>query len=235
MQKFFIITLVCLIAAGCSKFQSEETPIDETEGLVTYTAPNTTSVGIKKAGEEQPLTDAVYTCIHSCFGCLIAEREPDANDEVTFDMLDAASAARLSNLSYDGVMAVAEGFVLEKADDLYFLARGTTCPEGPKQQILFRDSLVFTQSGNKWGVYGITADKYDKIAVIRQNGTSGFYLAAQDKENVLLLDDGGKIVRQGLSLAIFDKLDRQSQKFAGKKWGDDTIFGMTVANFKASL
>lgn len=235
MSKLFITALMFLIACGCNKFQPEETPIDGTDGLVTYTAPDTPSVGIKKAGAKSVLTEAVYTYVHSCLGYLIAEREPDANDEVTFDLLDNTSAANLTGMSYEGIMALAEGFVMENAGDLYFLARGTKQPVGPKQQVLFRDSLVFTQSSGKWGVVGITEDRYDKIAVIRQHTTPDFRLAVQEGKNCSLLDENGKILQKGLSPSIFDKLGKQSEKFADKKWGNDTILGMTVANYKAAL
>ena len=79
----------CLLAVSCNRFKSIETPIAGTKNLVTYTAENTSLVGIKAAGAETTLTAPLYVKAEAKYGYLIAQLgRQKADDPVKWALLD---------------------------------------------------------------------------------------------------------------------------------------------------
>lgn len=235
MKKIVFACLIGLLAVSCNKFKSVETPIEGSPDLVTYTAENTTLVGIKVANAEATLTDPVYVKVEAKYGYLIAQiGRKQHNDPVKWDLLDTAGKS-VTGKSYDKINYAPNYFILEDAVDKYYLKNGENTPLGPNQDYYLHADNVFFKHDGKWGVGPLKAE-WEKIIVLEQaDGKSFRYVVkVPGKVQWKIYDNTGKFIKNttAAKVALMEK-NAKVKKYADKKWGNDTTYGITVANVKA--
>lgn len=234
MKKLFFAALICLCAVSCDRFKSVEIPIEGTD-LVAYTAKGTQFVGIKHPGVKDKLTEPKYIKINYHYGYLICQIGMPSTGPVTWDLLDAKEAKSVTGSTYEKVIYTSAFFILQNGDDQYFLDNGATETIGPKQDFKVRGGLLFTKSGDKWGLHEVLDDKYDAITVIQQNGTDEYRLLVKLGDKYQLFDSAGTLLKSNVSSQAVKRLDTLSAKFGDVAWDDKPISGRTVANLKAAI
>ena len=133
MKKLVFACLACLLAVSCNRFKSVETPIAGTKNLVTYTAENTSLVGIKAAGAETTLTAPLYVKAEAKYGYLVAQLgRQKADDPVKWALLDTEGQS-VTGQTYDRVSYAPAYFMLENAAGKYYLKNGEKSAFGPYQ------------------------------------------------------------------------------------------------------
>ena len=234
MKKLFFAALICLFAVSCDRFKSVEIPIDGTD-LVAYTAKGTTFIGVKHPGVKTTLTEPLYVKVNHHNGYLICQIGMPSTGPVTWDLLDATEAKSVTGRTYDKVIYTSTFFILQSGDEQYFLSNGATDVIGPKQDFKSHGKLLFTKSGDKWGLNGVLNDQYDAITVIQQNGTDEYRLLVKLDDKYQLFDSEGNLLKKYVAPQAVKKLDTLSAKFADAMWDDKPISGRTVANLKTAI
>ena len=146
MKKLVFACLACLLAVSCNRFKSVETPIAGTKNLVTYTAENTSLVGIKAAGAETTLTAPLYVKAEAKYGYLIAQLgRQKADDPVKWALLDTEGQS-VTGQTYDRVSYAPAYFMLENAAGKYYLKNGEKSAFGP-----YQDCTVSASSSPRTG------------------------------------------------------------------------------------
>ena len=150
MKKLVFACLACLLAVSCNRFKSVETPIAGTKNLVTYTAENTSLVGIKAAGAETTLTAPLYVKAEAKYGYLIAQLgRQKADDPVKWALLDTEGQS-VTGQTYDRVSYAPAYFMLENAAGKYYLKNGEKSAFGPYQDFYLHGERVFFAKDGKW-------------------------------------------------------------------------------------
>lgn len=236
MKKVIFACLICLLAVSCNKFKSVETKIDGTENLVTYTAPNTTMVGIKQAEMPNPLTDPIYVKVEFKYGYLIGQiGRAQQKDPIKWNLLNKLGKS-VTGKSYDKIIYAPEYFILEDAIDKYFVKNGEDTLLGPNEDYFYANAdNVFFKHDGKWGVGPLMAE-WEKIVVLNQaDGKDIRYVVkVPGKIQWKIYDSTGKFVKNttAAKVSLMEK-NAKAKKYADKKWGNDTTYGITVANVKA--
>lgn len=235
MKKFVFAAFICLLAMSCNRFKSVETPIEGTENLVTYTAKETTMVGIKVANAENTLTEPIYVKVEAKYGYLIAQIGHTQNsDPVKWDLLNL-NGQSVTGKSYDQISFAPGYFILQNAVDKYFLKNGETTPFGPYQDFYVNGDRVFFAKEGKWGIGPLPA-QHEKIIVLEQADGKDFRYVAKfpDKKQWEMYDSTGKFLKK-ISAAKVAQMEKNAsaKKYADKKWGNENTYGLTVANIKA--
>lgn len=235
MKKLIFACLIGLLVVSCNKFKSIETPIEGTKNLVTYTAENTTLVGVKVANAENSLTQPVYVKVDAKYGYLIAQLgRKQHNDPIKWDLLDS-SGKSVTGKSYDKIVFAPDYFILDDAIDRYFLRNGEKTPLGPNEDYYVHAGTVFFKHGGNWGVGPLKAE-WEKIIVLEQaDGKSFRYVVKVPAKNQWkIYDSAGKFIKNttAAKVGLMEK-NAKAKKYADKKWGNDTTYGITVLNVKA--
>ena len=192
MKKLVFACLACLLAVSCNRFKSIETPIAGTKNLVTYTAENTSLVGIKAAGAETTLTAPLYVKAEAKYGYLIAQLgRQKADDPVKWALLDT---------------------------------------EGQSH-----GERVFFAKDGKWGIGPLSAE-WEKIIVLEQADGKDFRYVVKvpGKKQWKIHDSSGKFLKNTTAAKVAQmEKNAKAKKYADKKWGNESTYGLTVANVKA--
>ncbi len=235
MKKFILASLICLLAMSCNRFKSVETPIKGTKNLVTYTAENTPLVGIKIANAENPLTAPLYVKAEAHYGYLVAQRgRKQAGEPVKWDLL-GMDGKSVTGQTYDKISYAPTHFMLENTAGKYYLKNGKKSAFGPYQNFYLHGERVFFAQNGKWGV-GPLSPEWEKIILLEQADGKDFRYVVKvpDKKQWKIYDSQGKFLKNttAYKVARMEK-HAKAKKYAGKKWGNENTYGITVANVKA--
>ena len=222
-----------MMLALTSCFESVETPIEGTD-LVTYTAKNTSRIGIKKAGAEEPITPPCYLQVNNRYGYLVAQKATGSNQTVLWDVLDSEGKS-VTGESYERVTYAKEYFILYKGTDEYFLKNGASEAIGPKEDFVVKDGFVFTKSNGKWGIDGIFDEKYEEIVVLCQENSENrwFLVKASLEDQPTLLDSKGEVIKSPLPAKTLKKLEA---KYSSEKpWSWISLSIRKISNMKGVI
>ena len=235
MKKLVFACLACLLALSCNRFKSVETPIAGTKNLVTYTAENTSLVGIKAAGAETTLTAPLYVKAEAKYGYLIAQLgRQKADDPVKWALLDTEGQS-VTGQTYDRVSYAPAYFMLENAAGKYYLKNGEKSAFGPYQDFYLHGERVFFAKDGKWGIGPLSAE-WEKIIVLEQADGKDFRYVVKvpGKKQWKIHDSSGKFLKNTTAAKVAQmEKNAKAKKYADKKWGNESTYGLTVANVKA--
>ena len=218
MKKLVFACLACLLAVSCNRFKSVETPIAGTKNLVTYTAENTSLVGIKAAGAETTLTAPLYVKAEAKYGYLIAQLgRQKADDPVKWALLDTEGQS-VTGQTYDRVSYAPAYFMLENAAGKYYLKNGEKSAFGPYQDFYLHGERVFFAKDGKWGIGPLSAE-WEKIIVLEQADGKDFRYVVKvpGKKQWKIHDSSGKFLKNTTAAKVAQmEKNAKAKKYADK-------------------